>query len=77
MDGCALDGRQVSVSLQRNDVRDKFLFNLDIYFILACPLFNRNLYLKLVLLLLYNLVFFFKFREKEFGLRKIEFPISN
>lgn len=76
MDGCALDGRQVSVSLQRNDVRDKFLFNLDIYFILACPLFNRNLYLKLVLLLLYNLIFF-KFREKEFDLRKIEFPISN
>lgn len=76
MDGCALDGRQVSVSLQRNDVRDKFLFNLDIYFILACRLFNRNLYLKLVLLLLYNLIFF-KFREKEFNLRKIEFPISN
>lgn len=76
MDGCALDGRQVSVSLQRNDLRDKFLFNLDIYFILACRLFNRNLYLKLVLLLLYNLIFF-KFREKEFDLRKIEFPISN
>ena len=76
MDGCALDGRQVSVSLQRNDVRDKFLFNLDIYFILACRLFNRNLYLKLVIQILYNIIFF-KFREKEFDLRKIEFPISN
>lgn len=31
MDGCTCDGRQVSVSLQRNKARDKFLFNLDIY----------------------------------------------
>lgn len=58
------------MSLQRNDVRDKFLFNLDIYYVLIRVLILRlstivkEIYIYLVIsqtvllsLLLYNLIF--------------------
>lgn len=73
------------MSLQRNDVRDKFLFNLDIYYVLSSRVnssikYDRkgNLYISqtvLLLLLLYNLIFihfffFFKLSIKQFANKK-------
>lgn len=55
------------MSLQRNDVRNKFLFNLDIYYVLSSRVNSSikydckgNLYISqtvLLSLLLYNLIF--------------------
>lgn len=70
--------------LQRNDVRDKFLFNLDIYYVLSSRVnssikYDRkgNLYISqtvLLSLLLYNLIFihffFFKLSVKQFANKK-------
>lgn len=73
------------MSLQRNDVRNKFLFNLDIYYVLSSRVNSSikydckgNLYISqtvLLSLLLYNLIFihfffFFKLSIKQFANKK-------